>query len=327
MRVGVIGPPEADEFAANIVACLPDLGVEAIALGAARRRPHGRRATNLQYAVASAAPPLDLRLQRGVLARALEAELDLVISVEGALHPEVVRALRLNGARVALWFPDHVSNLGVLRMMAAEYSRMYFKDPLLVERLVTTYGLRCSFLPEACNPAWHRPIGEPASAGGIAVVGNMYVTRVHLLNRLASAGIPLTLHGAGWPQITPAGPAASLAVQAPVHREDKSRVFRQAAGVLNNLHPAEMTSVNCRLFEATAAGGAVLCEDRQSLRDLFDVGTEVLAFANYDELVQHIKQLFDEPDLTRRVGDAAAQRALAEHTYQHRLTEILSDLA
>lgn len=32
-------------------------------------------------------------------------------------------------------------------------------------------------------------------------------------------------------------------------------MFREAAGVLNNLHPAEMNSVNARLFEATAAGG------------------------------------------------------------------------
>ncbi len=56
----------------------------------------------------------------------------------------------------------------------------------------------------------------------------------------------------------------------PVFGHDKARVFREAAAVLNNLHPAEMRGVNARLFEATASGAAVLCERRPVLDELFD---------------------------------------------------------
>jgi spore maturation protein CgeB len=51
--------------------------------------------------------------------------------------------------------------------------------------------------------------------------------------------------------------------------------------VLDNLHPAEMHGLNCRLFEATAAGRAVLCESRPARAELFDTDREVLAFASF----------------------------------------------
>jgi spore maturation protein CgeB len=327
VRVGVIGPTDADMFADNICCCLPDLGVDAVALGPCRRDIPGRRGKALLSAIGDLSPGFDERLQGRIVTRALEADVDLVISVEGHLHPEAVRRLRVGGIRVVLWFPDAVSSLGLLRLLAAQYDRMYFKDPALVARLGETYGLSVAYLPEACNPRWHRPLGSPAAESTVAVVGNMYVTRVHLLNRLAADGVPLQLYGIGWPRVTPTGPATALPVRPAVFREKKSQVFRQSAAVLNNLHPAEMESVNCRLFEATAAGGAVLCEDRPVLRDLFDVGTEVLAFSRYDTVRQQIDELLEDPGLTTTIGDAAARRALEEHTYQHRLRAILTDCA
>ncbi|MBC7632929.1 MAG: glycosyltransferase family 1 protein [Flavobacterium sp.] len=95
--------------------------------------------------------------------------------------------------------------------------------------------------------------------------------------------------------------------------------------MLNNLHPAER-GVNCRLFEAAGSGGAVLCDAREPLRDLFEDGSEVLTFTTYDDLLALCIRLTRDPDLTRRIGDAAAARAHAEHTYQHRLRVILEDL-
>ena len=96
--------------------------------------------------------------------------------------------------------------------------------------------------------------------------------------------------------------------------------------MLNNLHPAEMNSVNARLFEATAAGAAVLCEHRDALEDLFLVNTEVLAFSTFDDLVDQCRLLLNDSDLTRKVGDAATARAHADHTYEIRLKAILKHL-
>ena len=71
--------------------------------------------------------------------------------------PESVAGLRRNGARVALWFPDAVANLGRALMLMAPYDALFFKEPHLVDRLRAMLDLPVYYLPEACNPRCHRP--------------------------------------------------------------------------------------------------------------------------------------------------------------------------
>ena len=97
--------------------------------------------------------------------------------------------------------------------------------------------------------------------------------------------------------------------------------------VLNNLHPAEIHGVNARLFEAAGCGAAVLTEFRPSLPELFEIGTELLAFSDFDELVSQAERLLDDPSLGAKLGDAAALRAHENHTHQKRLAVILEKLS
>lgn len=325
MRIGVIGPLGPDLFADNILDCLTDVGVEAVPLGPARRRTGHRRVDALVDRYGPQSQTVDVFLQRGVADRAVEAECDVVISVLGGLRPEVVERIRASGTKIALWYPDAVANIGNQMMLTAPYERLYFKDPALVNWMVTVAGLPGKYLPEACNPRWHRPTGAPASDPGFVSVGNMYPSRVLLFDRLIADSLPLRLYGSGFPRWLPKRPLMQHHTGRVVVCGDKARVFRQASGVLNNLHPAER-GVNCRMFEAAGSGAAVLCEARQPLKSLFEIGSEVLTFATYDELVKQCRRLMEDPDLTRRVGDAASERAHAEHTYQHRLRSILEDL-
>jgi spore maturation protein CgeB len=81
------------------------------------------------------------------------------------------------------------------------------------------------------------------------------------------------------------------------------------------------------LFEAAGCGAAVLTEFRPTLPGLFDVGDEVLAFHDFDELVDQAARLLGEAGLTARLGDAAARRAHRDHTYDLRVAEILEMLS
>ena len=112
-----------------------------------------------------------------------------------------------------------------------------------------------------------------------------------------------------------------------IFQHEKARAFRSALGVLNTMHPAEVSGVNVRLFEAAGCGAAVLTEYRPTLQQLFKVDKEVLAFHDFDELVDQATRLLNEQGLTVRLGDAAAQRAHRDHTYQRRLSVILEMLS
>ena len=106
---------------------------------------------------------------------------------------------------------------------------------------------------------------------------------------------------------------------------EKSRVFRTARGVLNNLHPGVMTGINARAFEATGAGGVLISEWRPVLGELFEVEKEVLPYRDYAGLVEQCRRALEEP-LGSDVGDKASHRAHRDHTFAQRLTTILEVL-
>ena len=155
----------------------------------------------------------------------------------------------------------------------------------------------------------------------------MYPSRVRLLDRLIAKGIPLRLYGGGFPRWIGETACRAAHTGRYITREEKARVFRSAAGVLNTMQPGEVNGVNARLFEAAGCGAAVLTEFRPTVPELFAVGKEVLAFHDFDDLVEQATRLLSERGLTARLGDAAAQRAHRDHTYDLRVTAILEKLS
>jgi len=240
--------------------------------------------------------------------------------------PDIVRRLRRNGIKVAMWFPDSLLNMGRQLMLMSPYDAVFLKDPYLVKRLGAVLDLPLFYLPEACNPRWHRPLGTPGTEPYLVIAGNMYPSRILLLERLLGHGIPLRLYGGGFPRWVGKTPLREVHAGRCVFGAEKARVYRSAVGVLNTLHPAEIEGVNARLFEAAGCGAAVLTEFRPVLPDLFAVGDEVLAFRDFDELLAHATRLLNEPALSAKIGDAAAARAYESHRYEKRLAVILEKL-
>jgi spore maturation protein CgeB len=327
VQVGVVGPMEPDYFADNVGDALSRIGHDVSQLGSAR--PHSRLRIKSKIAALArqAVPALDDRAQSSIVKGALEARCSVVINVDADLAPAAVTRLRREGVRVGFWFPDHVSNIGRQSMLLAPYNAFFFKEPHLVERYRATVGLPVYYLPQACNPRWHRPIGVPGSDPHLVIAGNMYPSRVRLVERLIEKGIPLKLYGSGFPRWLGESSARGAHTGRCVFREDKARVFRSSAGVLNTMHPAEVAGVNVRLFEATGCGAAVLTEFRPTVPELFSVGEEVLTYHDFDDLVDQACKLLNEPGLSARLGDAATLRAHRDHTYDLRVADILEKLS
>ena len=328
MRVGVIGPLGPDRFADNIADALRSMGHQVTELGPVH--PSHRNAWQVHHAAMltrMALPRLDERAQRRIALAALEAECEVVINIDLRLMPGTVKRIKRDGARVAFWFPDAVSQLGRQLMLLAPYDVLFFKEPHVVDRLRANLGLPVYYLPEACNPGWHRPLVAAGTDPYLVVPANMYAYRVRIIERLIAKGIPLKIYGANFPHWL--GDTSARLAHAGLYlaREEKARVFRAAAGVLNTMHPAEITGVNERLFQAAGCGAAVITEFRPMLPELFDIGREVLAFEDFDGLLDQVTRLLNEPGLTAQLGDAAARRAHRDHSYERRLTTILEKVS
>ena len=323
MQIGVVGPVGSERFAEHIADALQCMGHHVSVLGPARARGRGRLGTRVIGLARQAMPRIEECAQSRIAKAALEAGCEVVINSDPYLMPSVVSRLRRGGIRLAFWFPDPVTSWGRALMLLAPYDAIFFKEPHLVERLRATLDLPVYYLPEACNPRWHRPVVPAGTEPYLVVAGNMYASRVRLLERLMAKGIPLKLFGPSFPRWVGETPARAAHSNDRIYYEDKARVFRSAVAVLNTIHPAEIVGVNGRLFQAAGSGAAVLTEYRPVVPELFTVGDEVLAYRDFDELVDQATRLLNEPGLTARLGDAATKRAHRDHTYQQRLTAIL----
>lgn len=327
-RIGVIGPSYPDSFAENICDGLRGLGIDALSLGTARPElARGYLAASVAGDLAFRSTAIDERVQRRhLLPRVRDGACDALIVVDSNLAPTILAELKRHVRRVAFWYPDAVMNIGRQTMIQAPYDAVFSKEPAFVAPCRELVGLPFHYLAEACNPVHHRVDRDAPELPAVVVVGNYYPYRIRLLERLQRAGIPLELYGNPFPRWNRSHDLERVHTGRYIAGLEKSRVFRGAAAVLNIVHPSEMDGLNCRLFEATAAGGTVLTEPRSKLDSCFEVGEEVLAFTTFDELVDQARWCLEHPVEARAIGDRATIRAHADHTYEVRLAELIEVL-
>ncbi len=327
MQVGVIGPVDSEEFAQNVADGLRCLGHSVTLLGPARHVHRNRVIAGGAALGTEAFPRLDAFFQRRIVRTALDHACEVVVNIDLYLMPEVVERLQRNGIRTAFWFPDHVANLRRQLMLLSPYDALFFKEPHIVELGRSLLDLPIYYLPEACNPRWHRPIVKPGTEPYLVVAGNMYPYRVRQIERLLAVGVPIRIYGPSFPRWIGHTAAKAAHTGKHVSRNEKAMMFRSASGVLNTMFPAEMYGGNGRLFQAAGCGAAVLTEYRSEIPKLFAEGDEVLIYRNFDELVDNAMRLLGEEGLTESIGDAAARRAHREHTYAQRMSTILAKIA
>lgn len=333
LRVMVLGNRVPDLFADNIRMGIEDSGHTALGV---RTFPdllyRGGRVIRPLREGLHLAPRLAHLVHRHILQMAEEFRPDLTLNVDYRLGYPVVRELRnVTGAPVVFWFPDSPGNLRRETHVLAGYDALFFKDSVLVERYRRTLELNAHFLPQACNPRWHRPLGElmgPTDPPRVLVAGNMYPTRFQLLRKLAAHGIELVIHGSPWSGWLPHAPELRARFSGrPVFGDEKARAFRSASVVLNSVVSFEGDGMNTRLFESAACGAVVLTEARARLGELFRVGEEVHSYTGFEELLGKLRTLAGLSLQERQaIGAAATRRAHRDHTYRQRFDEIVATL-
>ena len=144
-----------------------------------------------------------------------------------------------------------------------------------------------------------------------------------LRSREAAGRIPLSVWGVGideWPRDSP----LRIAYRGEAWGIDMLRIFARARIVLNrHIDVAEDYANNMRLFEATGMGALLLTDDKRNLSELFRPGAEVITYGDADELVSQVEHYLDDRATAELMASAGQRRTLAEHSYAHRMRELV----
>ena len=129
----------------------------------------------------------------------------------------------------------------------------------------------------------------------------------------------MTVRGPGWPG-------------GPVYGDDFVRAFSNADIGLN-IHqffgePADAgrygTGANRRAFELAGIGTVQLCDAKADIARNFVEGSEIVLFRGPSELRARAIELLESPAERVVIAERARARALREHTWRHRLDELLT---
>jgi hypothetical protein len=80
---------------------------------------------------------------------------------------------------------------------------------------------------------------------------------------------------------------------------------------------------NMRLFESTGTGTLLLTDWKQNLHEMFEPGKEVVTYRTPEECAEKIQRYLTHEADRQTIASAGQARTLRDHTYQHRLQELL----
>ncbi len=274
-------------------------------------------------------------LSQLVLEALTENPVDILICLAQApMSPRVLTELRKRGVVTVMWFVEDYRRFTAWRDISRYFDYMFMiQRGEALQRVEEAGAGKAVYLPVACDPNVHCPMALSAEekqrwGSQVSFVGAGYNNRQQMFASLARHDFKIW--GTEWPTVPP----FNRLVQEQGRRltpEEYIKIFN--ASVVNlNLHSSMERDgvepngdfVNPRTFELAACGAFQLTDNRLLLPELFAVPGEIATFDTRREMQEQIDYYLAHPAERERIAQAARTRVLNEHTYEHRIRQMVS---
>ena len=227
---------------------------------------------------------------------------------------ETFELARSQGCATVNWMTDDSWRYpSFSRLVAGNFDVIATTDPNAVHRYRADGHHNVVLTQWAAGPSLIQPpLPADECRYGVTFVGSAHGDRRARIERLRARGIDVECFGYGWES----GPVAAA---------DIPEIVRGSLLSLNFANPSRGSTgqLKARVFEVPASGGCLLTEASPGLDDSYEVGREVFAFGNDEELASAIERGLSDHGLRDAVAEAGFERTRAEHTYMHRFPPIL----
>ena len=259
------------------------------------------------------------------LGRAVQQTMpELVLVLEGSELPaSVVAGLRGTGTVWANWFCDGRRSPASVLEAAAAYDHVFVAGRATVASLTQAGLPPIRYLAPGCDPSVHRPMrSRDQFRANVVFAGTATPYRERLLGELVEYGI--ALWGPGWRRTK----LRDYCRGEVLDHADYVRAYAGASVAVNvpcceDAGPEGDQGCNRRLFELAAIGVPQVVEDRPDLHAHFREGSEALVAHDIAELKTLVREALQDRVWAEEVAARARLRAMAEHTYMHRMRVLL----
>jgi spore maturation protein CgeB len=268
-------------------------------------------------------PKLDAQAEKILLAQIEEFKPDLVLN-QDTFYVDTNLMRRIRGISK----PILIGQVGIAPSRGEDWA-VY---DLMMSQLAATVnffrglGVRAEVNHLAFEPAILDVLpAAPTTDIDVSFVGTVspdHKQRIALLEAVAER-YNLKLFG-NPPQALPASSPLHRCFQGEVWGADMYQALRRSKITLNShIDMAGREAGNMRLFEATGVGAFLLTDLKDNLNTLFERDSEVGVWHSVEDCLAEINRALGD-DLGRKaVARAGQARTMAQHTYRHRVAEIL----
>lgn len=250
------------------------------------------------------------------------------------ISPRVLTELRSRGIITVLWFVEDYQRFTFWKQLAPYFDFIFtIQKGKCIEALKAAGAAEVHYIPVACEPNVHAPLvlspEEKAQWGSpVSFMGAGYHNRQQLFASLAE--FPLKIWGTEWPEVKPFdrmvqdnGKRLSPAEYVKVFNSTDINLNLHSSSERDGVDPFG-DFINPRTFELASAGAFQLVDDRQLLSEMFDVGKEIITFSSGPDLKDKIRYYLNNKEERLAIAQKSRARVLKEHTYAHRIKEMLS---
>jgi spore maturation protein CgeB len=96
--------------------------------------------------------------------------------------------------------------------------------------------------------------------------------------------------------------------------------------VVRDLHANVFATSTSRPFELAAMQSCVVSSPYRGLENWFDVGKEILVVNSLKECIEMYPMLIEDEEMRIKIGVAAQNRVMKQHTSRHRARQIIDIL-
>jgi spore maturation protein CgeB len=301
-------------------------------------------------------PGLEAALLRQVEAAHSQEPIDALFCYfySSFCRPDVIRELGSWGITTFNWFCNASYQFHLVEEIAPAFDWSLVPERYRLEDY-RRVGARPLYCQEAANPSVYHPHDVPRDLD-VAFVGAAYADRPNYVRALVDADVQVHAFGLGWQQLS-----APLTERARLRRA-LGQVRRTVGG--RRLHPPRLPvsavggaltdtemitmfsrakvslgfsvvgqpgpsdpalrQVRLRDFEAPMSGAFYMLEYVDEIEEFFEPDREIVCFSSREELVEKSQYYLAHSDEREAIRVAGHERALRDHTWQTRLSDVFA---
>lgn len=259
--------------------------------------------------------------------------------------PEVIEQIKAMGIITINWFCNASYQFYLIKELAPVYDFCLVPELYRIEDYKKE-GANPIYCQEAANPTIYKPYNGNQDIE-VSFVGTKYADRAKYIYSLNYSGKKVNVWGQNWRNTENENRYFKL-VKPFYHRLKKIKLLSDEK-IGNFISDEEMVKVfnrskinlgftNCWLendsnpipqvrlrdFEVPMSGGFYLTQFNEELLDYFEPDKEIVYFNNIKDCIDKTKYYLNKPIERERIRKAGFQRAIKDHSWQKRLSDIFT---